>query len=80
MKIAGITPHPHEAWMVQVARNLTEAEEPFPTAHTVLDHGADRADPTAAAFTQLERVCGEIRALSEDGVYRADGLLQQIIA
>jgi putative transposase len=29
VKIAGITPHPHEAWMVQMARNLTEAEEPF---------------------------------------------------
>jgi len=29
VKIAGITPHPHEAWMVQMARNLTDAEEPF---------------------------------------------------
>ena len=24
--IAGITPHPHEAWMVQVARNVTMEE------------------------------------------------------
>ncbi|WP_209005394.1 integrase core domain-containing protein [Steroidobacter agaridevorans] len=29
VKIAGITPHPHEAWMVQMARNLTDADEPF---------------------------------------------------
>lgn len=29
VKIAGITPHPHETWMVQMARNLTDAEEPF---------------------------------------------------
>lgn len=29
VKIAGITPHPHEMWMVQMARNLTDAEEPF---------------------------------------------------
>jgi hypothetical protein len=40
----------------------------------------DRADPTAAAITKFERVCGETRTLSDDGVYRADGLLQQIIA
>ena len=30
MKIAGITPPPHEARMVQMARNLTDADEPFP--------------------------------------------------
>ncbi|WP_331068643.1 hypothetical protein [Steroidobacter sp.] len=29
VKIARITPHPHGAWMVQMARNLTDAEEPF---------------------------------------------------
>jgi len=29
VKIGGITPHPHEVWMVQMARNLTDAEEPF---------------------------------------------------
>lgn len=29
VKIAGITAHPHEAWMVQMARNLTDAREPF---------------------------------------------------
>jgi hypothetical protein len=97
VKIAGITAHPHEAWMVQMARNLTDAGEPF-LRHTRFlimdrdtkyiirslprgtDSGADRADPTAAALTQFERVRGKIRTLSEDGVYRADGLLQQIIA
>lgn len=29
VKVAGVTTHPHEAWMVQVARNLTDVEEPF---------------------------------------------------
>lgn len=29
VKIAGITPHPREAWRVQMARNLTEVEEPL---------------------------------------------------
>jgi putative transposase len=29
VKIAGVTPHPHEAWMVQMARNLTDVGEPF---------------------------------------------------
>jgi hypothetical protein len=29
---------------------------------------------------KIERVCGEIRTLGEDGVYRADDLLQQIVA
>ena len=96
VKIAGITSRPDEVWMMQMVRNLTDAEGAVPQEHAVPDHGsryeifrsfprgtdsgADRAGPTTAAITQFERVCGEIRTLSEDGVYRADGLLQQIIA
>jgi len=68
----------------------------FPWENAIPDHGsryevlrsvprgthsrADRADQTAAAITKFECICGEIRPLSEDGVYRADGLLQQSIA
>jgi hypothetical protein len=29
VKIAGITPHQHERWMMRMARNLTDVEEPF---------------------------------------------------
>jgi putative transposase len=29
VRMAGITTHPHEGWMMQMARNLTDAEEPF---------------------------------------------------
>jgi hypothetical protein len=29
MEIAGITSQPHEAWMTQVARNLTDARDGF---------------------------------------------------
>lgn len=29
VKIAGVTSHPREEWMMQMARNLTDAEEPF---------------------------------------------------
>ena len=29
VKMAGITAHPHEGWMMQMARNLTDAEAPF---------------------------------------------------
>ena len=39
VKIAGITTHPHEGWMIQMARNLTDAEEPF-LRRSVLDHGS----------------------------------------
>jgi hypothetical protein len=93
VKVAGITSHPNEARMMQMARNLTNAEEPS-LRHTrsrswieipafgSLARGAhaDRADPTAAAVTKFDCVCGEIRTLSEEGAWRADGLLQQIIA
>ena len=29
VKIAGVTSHPDEVWMMQMARNLTDTEEPF---------------------------------------------------
>lgn len=61
VKIAGITSHPDEAWMMQMARNLTDAEEPFlrharflimdrdtkysAAFRATLMRGADRADP-----------------------------------
>jgi hypothetical protein len=91
VKIAGITSRPDEVWMMQAVRNLTDAEEPFlrhtrflimhrDTKYSAAFRAAltrERMEPirTAAAITKFERVCGEIRALGENGV-RADGLLQ----
>jgi putative transposase len=48
VKIAGITAHPHEAWMVQMARNLTDTEEPFLRHTRILI--MDRDTKYSAAF------------------------------
>jgi transposase InsO family protein len=48
--IAGITPHPNEAWMVQVARNLTMEEWGFLSPSQYLIH--DRDTKFCAAFQQ----------------------------
>ncbi|HEY5759015.1 MAG TPA: integrase core domain-containing protein [Steroidobacter sp.] len=57
VKIAGITPHPHEAWMVQMARNLTEAEEPFlrHTRFLIMDRDTKYSAAFRAALTR-ERI------------------------
>jgi transposase InsO family protein len=49
--IAGMTPHPNEAWMVQVARNLTMEEWGFLSPGQYLIH--DRDTKFCAAFQQL---------------------------
>jgi len=49
--IAGITPHPNEAWMKQVARNVTMEEWGFLEAGQYLIH--DRDTKFCAAFTQI---------------------------
>jgi putative transposase len=57
VKIAGITPHPHEAWMMQMARNFTDAEEPF-LRHTrllIMDRDAKYSAAFRAALTR-ERI------------------------
>jgi transposase InsO family protein len=55
--IAGITPHPHEAWMVQMARNLTEVEEPFlrHTRFLIMDRDTKYSAAFRAALTR-ERI------------------------
>jgi hypothetical protein len=44
--IAGITPHPDNRWMTQIARNLTDLEEGFlpGTRHLILDRDAKYTD------------------------------------
>jgi putative transposase len=96
VKIAGITPHPCEAWTMQVARNLTDAEEPFlwGTRFLIMDRDTKYSAGFRAALTReriepirlpprspkFDYICGEICTLSQEGVYRADGLSLQIIA
>jgi transposase InsO family protein len=49
--VAGVTPHPNEAWMVQVARNVTMEEWGFLALGQYLIH--DRDTKFCAAFQQL---------------------------
>src|SRR5918992_3773637 len=49
--IGGVTPHPNQAWMMQVARNLTMEEWGFLTPGQYLIH--DRDTKFCAAFQQL---------------------------
>jgi hypothetical protein len=50
VKIAGVTSRPDEVWMVQIVRNLTDAEEPF-LRHTQFLI-MDRDTKYAAAFAR----------------------------
>jgi putative transposase len=49
--VAGVTPHPNEAWMVQVARNVTMEEWGFLSPGQYLIH--DRDGKYCPAFQQL---------------------------
>jgi len=49
--VAGVTPHPHEAWMVQVARNVTMEEWGFLSAGQYLIH--DRDGKYCPAFQRI---------------------------
>jgi putative transposase len=46
VEIAGITPHPNEAWMMQIARNLTDADDGFlrGTRYLILDRDTKYSD------------------------------------
>jgi putative transposase len=57
--IAGVTPHPKEAWMVQVARNVTMEEWGFLSAGQYLIH--DRDGKYGPAFQQLIDTAGITR-------------------
>ena len=41
VEVAGISPQPYDAWMTQIARNLTDAEEGFLVDGTYLIHDRD---------------------------------------
>ena len=57
--IAGVTPHPKEAWMVQVARNVTMEEWGFLSAGQYLIH--DRDGKYCPAFQQIIDTAGITR-------------------
>src|SRR2546428_11129212 len=57
--IAGITPHPNEAWMIQVARNVTMEEWGFLSPGQYLIH--DRDGKYCPAFHQLIDAAGVTR-------------------
>jgi transposase InsO family protein len=57
--IAGITPHPNEAWMVQMARNVTMEEWGFLSPGQYLVH--DRDGKYCPAFQQLIDAAGIMR-------------------
>jgi transposase InsO family protein len=57
--IAGVTPHPNEAWMVQMARNVTMEEWGFLSPGQYLIH--DRDTKFCAAFQQLIDAAGVTR-------------------
>ena len=83
VSLAGITRHPDEAWMQQMARNATNenweltgtpAVRPARSGHEVLrlvsvDAGGERhpADPVAAAQSESERLRGKMGAVREAG-------------
>jgi transposase InsO family protein len=54
--IAGMTPHPHEAWMMQIARNLTMERWGFLSPGQYLIH--DRDGKYCPAFQQLIDTAG----------------------
>jgi hypothetical protein len=57
--VAGVTPHPHEAWMVQVARNVTMEEWGFVSAGQSLIH--DRDGKYCPALQQIVDTAGVTR-------------------
>ena len=57
--VAGVTPHPNEAWMVQVARNVTMEEWGFLSPGQYLIH--DRDGKYCPAFQQIIDASGVTR-------------------
>ena len=84
--VAGVTPHPNEAWMMQVARNVTMEEWGFlspgqylihdrdgkycPAFQQIIDAAGVTAGATAAAVAESERLRGALGAIGQGGVSR----------
>jgi transposase len=61
VQVAGVTPHPNEAWRVQVARNVTMAAWGFLSPGQYLLH--DRDTKFCAAFQQISDAAGVERVV-----------------
>ena len=61
VQMAGVTPHPNEAWMVQVGRNMTMEEWGFLSSGQYLIH--DRDTKFCAAFQQIIDAAGVERVV-----------------
>src|SRR5438067_2167072 len=59
VQVAGVTPHPNEAWMIQVARNVTMEEWGFLSPGQYLIH--DRDGKYCPAFQQIIDAAGVTR-------------------
>jgi transposase InsO family protein len=59
VQVAGVTPHPNEAWMIQVARNVTMEEWGFLSPGQYLIH--DRDTKFCSAFQQIIDEAGVTR-------------------
>lgn len=57
VKIAGVTSHPREEWMMQMARNLTDSDEPFlrRVGFLIMDRDTKYSETFRAALTR-ERI------------------------
>jgi hypothetical protein len=90
VKIVGIATHPHEQWMMQMARNLTDVEEPFLRRARFLivdrdtqkysQHFAQRSRENGLSRSDCHRgpkfecIRGEIRAFGKGRVHRSHDL------
>ncbi len=70
--MAGVTPHPNEAWLVQVARNVTREEWGFLSAGQYLIH--DRDGKYCPAFQQIIDTSGITRVPLALGALREGGV------
>src|SRR5262245_11939440 len=68
--IAGVTPHPNAAWMVQVARNVTMAEWGFLSPGQYLIH--DRDGKYCPAFQQIIDAAGVTRVPNAAAVAKSE--------
>ena len=87
LPVAGVTPHPHVQWMMQVARHSTmeawgclsvgqsllhDREGPYgPVWQQRIAAAGVTRGPTAAAVAALQRLCGTLGTVGHGGMSRA---------
>jgi hypothetical protein len=58
--VAGITPHPDNSWMTQIARNITDADDGFirGTRYLILDRDSKYSDELGAEAKRSSPIAG----------------------